>query len=69
MKNFGKAAPNSDRRASDVQYFYSFFITRAGTPPTRVFAGTSFVTTAPAAITELSPTVTPLVITALDPMK
>jgi len=31
----------------------------AGTPPTTVFAATSFVTTAPAAMMALSPTVTP----------
>jgi len=34
-------------------------MTRAGFPPTRVFAGTSLVTTEPAATTEFSPTVTP----------
>lgn len=34
-------------------------MTRAGMPPTTVFAGTSFVTTAPAAITAPAPTVTP----------
>ena len=33
--------------------------TRAGTPPTRVFAGTSLVTIAPAATTAPAPTVTP----------
>jgi hypothetical protein len=31
----------------------------AGTPATKLFAGTSFVTTAPAPTTEFSPTVTP----------
>jgi hypothetical protein len=34
-------------------------ITLAGLPPTRVFGGTSLVTTEPAAMTELSPKVTP----------
>ena len=34
-------------------------MTRAGFPPTRVFGGTSLVTTEPAATTEFSPTVTP----------
>lgn len=34
-------------------------MTLAGTPATTVLAGTSLVTTAPAAITALSPTVTP----------
>ncbi len=34
-------------------------MTLAGTPATKLFAGTSFVTTAPAPITEFSPTVTP----------
>ena len=40
---------------------------RAGTPPTIVSAGTSFVTTAPAATTALSPIVTPERIVALEP--
>ena len=34
-------------------------MTRAGFPPTRLFGGTSLVTTEPAATTEFSPTVTP----------
>jgi len=34
-------------------------ITLAGTPPTIAYGGTSFVTTAPAAITAPSPIVTP----------
>lgn len=38
---------------------YILFIKRAGTPPTIVPASTSLVTTAPAAITTLSPIVTP----------
>jgi len=49
---------------------YSFLIdlmSRAGIPPTTVFAATSFVTTAPAATTALSPTVTPERIVAFDP--
>ena len=41
--------------------------TAAGTPPTTTPAGTSRVTTAPAAMTDPSPTVTPLVMTALAP--
>ena len=39
-------------------------MTLAGFPPTRVFGGTSLVTTAPAATTEFSPTVTPPMIVA-----
>jgi hypothetical protein len=39
-------------------------MTRAGFPPTRLFGGTSFVTTEPAATTEFSPTVTPPMIVA-----
>ena len=39
-------------------------MTRAGFPPTRVFGGTSLVTTEPAATTEFSPTVTPPIIVA-----
>jgi len=34
-------------------------MTLAGTPATKLFAGTSFVTTTPAPTTEFSPTVTP----------
>ena len=41
--------------------------TRAGTPPTIVAAGTSRVTTAPAATMASSPTVTPERIVAFDP--
>ena len=37
-----------------------FRMNLAGTPPTTVLAGTSFVTTAPAAMMALSPMVTPL---------
>ncbi len=40
---------------------------RAGTPPTIAFAGTSFVTTAPAATTALSPIVTPCRMVAFEP--
>ena len=40
----------------------------AGTPPTIVFAGTSLVTTAPAATIEFSPMVTPGKIVAPAPM-
>ncbi len=36
--------------------------------PTTMFAGASFVTTAPAAITELFPSVTPGSMVALDPI-
>lgn len=39
----------------------------AGTPPTMTFGGTSFVTTAPAAITALSPIITPGRIVAFAP--
>ena len=40
----------------------------AGTPPTTVFASTSFVTTAPAATIAPSPIVTPGNIVALEPI-
>lgn len=43
-------------------------MTFAGTPPSITFCGTSLVTTAPAAITELSPMVTPGTIVALAPI-
>ena len=43
--------------------------TRAGLPPTTAPAGTSLVTTAPAAITALSPTLTPSRITTWDPIQ
>ena len=39
----------------------------AGTPPTMQLAGTSLVTTAPAATMELSPIVTPFVMVELEP--
>ena len=42
-------------------------MTRAGTPPTIVLAGTSLVTTAPAATTALSPIVTPCRMVAFEP--
>jgi hypothetical protein len=46
--------------SSCFQFYYSIlFINFAGTPPTIVFASTSFVTTAPAPTTALSPIVTP----------
>ena len=41
----------------------------AGIPPTTAYGGTSFVTTAPAATIEPSPSVTPLVITAPEPIQ
>ena len=47
---------------------YSMFrMNLAGTPPTTVLAGTSFVTTAPAAMMELSPMVTPCRMVLLEP--
>ena len=42
--------------------------TLAGIPATKLLGGTSFVTTAPAAITEPSPIVTPGVTTTLPPI-
>lgn len=50
--------------------FYSsiFLIIFAGTPATTVFFGTSLVTTAPAAITAFSPTITPGQMVALAPI-
>ena len=44
-------------------------INLAGTPPTMVFAGTSFVTTAPAATIAPSPIVIPGRIVALEPIQ
>lgn len=44
------------------------FITFAGTPPTIIRAGTSFVTTAPAATTASSPMCTPLSMVAWAPI-
>ena len=41
----------------------------AGTPATRQLSGTSFVTTAPAAITLFSPIVTPGIIETLAPIQ
>ena len=49
--------------------FYSSFITLAGTPATIQFGLTSFVTTAPAATIEFSPTVTPAKIIAAVPIQ
>mgnify|MGYP006880569590 CR=1 FL=1 len=47
---------------------YSMFrMNLAGTPPTTVLAGTSFVTTAPAAMMALSPMVTPYRMVLLEP--
>lgn len=48
-KNLHRAAPEANL----------LFITFAGTPPTTLPAGTSLLTTAPAAITQPSPIVTP----------
>ena len=45
------------------------FINLAGTPPTTVSAVTSFVTTAPAATTALSPMVTPCKIVTFEPIQ
>lgn len=49
--------PNFQNAA--LLYSVISFTTRAGTPAAIVLAGTSFVTTAPAAITASSPFVTP----------
>ena len=46
----------------------SFLISLAGTPPTRELSGTSFVTTAPAAITTLLPMVIPGRMVTLPPI-
>ena len=48
---------------------FDFLRTPAGTPPTTVFAGTSFLTTAPAATPECSPMVTPGSIVAPAPIQ
>ena len=47
-----------------MNYFHNF----VGIPATTMFAGTSFVTTAPTATTELFPMVTPGSMVALDPI-
>src|ERR1700735_3116513 len=58
--------PPSYPALSSCFFFQSLIerITLAGFPPTRVFGGTSLVTTAAAATTEFSPTVTPPMIVA-----
>ena len=52
-----------------IKTYQTFFIIFAGTPATTVFAGTSFVTTAPAATIALSPILTPRRIVALEPIQ
>ena len=54
--------------AGKTAYISIFSINLAGFPPTTVLSGTSFTTTAPAAITALLPIVTPGAITALPPI-
>lgn len=54
-------------RCGTFSYFCSL-ITRAGTPATTAFAGTSFVTTLPAPTTAFSPMVTPHKIVEPVPM-
>jgi len=44
-------------------------MTRAGFPPTTLFAGTSLTTTLPEAMTALSPIVTPGLMTARPPIQ
>ena len=57
--------------SDSIGYHFSFLsisrICLAGTPPTTVLAATSFVTTDPAAIMALSPTVTPRRMVELEP--
>ena len=53
-------ASNIKYQISNIKYQMSnLLITFAGTPPTMAFAGTSLVTTAPAATMAFSPIVTP----------
>ncbi len=58
----------TDEEGTSFKYYFSFFIIFAGFPPTTTLLGTSFVTTAPDAITALSPIVTPGLIIALPPI-
>src|SRR5688572_15047993 len=51
-----------------IRMDYKILIVLAGIPPTTVRAGTSLVTTAPAATTASSPMVTPCVMVALAPI-
>lgn len=53
----------------NIQTHYNSFISFTGTPPTRVFGLTSFVTTAPAATTAPSPIVTPPIMVASAPIQ
>src|SRR5699024_1585895 len=63
----GRRVPR--RRAGARRHQSMFLITRAGTPATTVRAGTSWVTTAPAATTAPAPMVTPWVTTAAAPIQ
>ena len=67
----GCADSQQEREHSFLHLRFSFRtgrITRAGTPPTTMSGGTSFVTTAPAATMAPSPMVTPGVTVALAPI-
>ena len=61
-----ETAQRLSHRASPSEIVLS---TRAGTPPTTVIGGTSFVTTAPAATTAQSPSVTPGRMVAFEPIQ
>lgn len=55
--------------SSITSFLVDFLITLAGIPATTVLADTSLVTTAPAATTAFSPTVTPGKMVALAPIQ
>ena len=65
--------PERTRQNPEVTFhsvsYLIILITLAGTPPTMVFSGTSFPTTAPAATMAFSPMVTPANIVALAPIQ
>src|SRR4030081_1753023 len=74
MSNAESALLNSvlgiGRWTLDVCYgHWNVFTTTAGLPATMQFAGTLFVTTAPAATTEFSPMVTPFKMMAFIPIQ
>ena len=58
----------TDEEGASFKYYFIFLMILAGFPPTTTLSGTSFVTTAPDAMTALSPIVTPGLIIALPPI-
>lgn len=66
LPKFGIKRRTKTKKVALLSYF---FIILAGTPATTLFLGTLFVTTAPAATIEFSPTVTPGKILAPAPIQ